>query len=101
MKFAIAMLFMLFAFQSHAETVRIPVGQQEKPGEFISTPATGTTKASVKTKYGEPMTQQGPVGEPPIYTWTYSDFVVYFESDRVVHSVIKFTPKVTDAGSTP
>ena len=32
---------------------------------------------------------QPAVGDPPITTWEYTDFLVYFEYDRVIHSVSK------------
>ncbi|WP_049721933.1 hypothetical protein [Gilvimarinus polysaccharolyticus] len=94
MKPVIAVILFALTCQLQAETLRIPIGQQEKTGEYLTTPATGVTKTHVKDTYGEPIKQSGPVGTPPIYTWVYNDFVVYFESDRVIHSVIKFTPKV-------
>ncbi|WP_020210375.1 hypothetical protein [Gilvimarinus chinensis] len=87
-------LALAFAAQlSVADTVRIPVGQQGEAS--LPTPNTGTTKAKVKSEYGEPQQQSGPVGDPAIYRWDYSDFVVYFENDRVIHSVTKFQAKVT------
>jgi hypothetical protein len=81
-----------------AETLRIPLGQQEA-AQAQPLPATGTSKKSVKATYGEPQAQTGPVGEPAIYTWHYQDFSVYFENDRVIHSVVKFTPKTTTPSS--
>ena len=84
-------LSLSLALPAAAETLRIPIGQQ---GEEITTPTTGTTKAKVQEQYGEPQSQSGPVGDPAIYRWEYTDFVVYFENDWVIHSVIKFEPKV-------
>lgn len=52
-------------------------------------PARGATKADVVAKFGEPTGQNGPVGEPPISSWDYGSFVVYFEYDRVLHAVAK------------
>jgi hypothetical protein len=28
------------------------------------------------------------VGDPPITRWVYDRFTVYFENDRVIHSVV-------------
>lgn len=72
----------------HAETVAIPLGQQG-PAWNVETPRTGLTKDQVEAKFGEPVATSGPVGDPPIYTWDYGQFAVYFESDRVIHSVVK------------
>lgn len=77
---------------SHAETVAIPLGQQGKAWD-IDAPKTGMRKDQVEAKYGAPVEQSGPVGNPPIYAWDYSQFTVYFEGDYVIHSVAKVQPK--------
>lgn len=51
-------------------------------------PDRGMTMDRVLARFGEPRTRSGPVGDPPIATWDYGDFVVYFESRFVIHSVI-------------
>jgi len=52
-------------------------------------PASGTTQATVEANYGSPNAKRGPVGDPPISSWEYDGFIVYFEYDRVIHSVKK------------
>ena len=42
----------------------------------------------VRGKYGEPVNVIPWVGDPPITRWVYNDYTVYFEYDRVIHSVI-------------
>ncbi|MFQ5642975.1 MAG: hypothetical protein ACE5FQ_04660 [Thiogranum sp.] len=54
----------------------------------IARPAGGMTMDQVLQQYGEPQQRLGPVGEPPITHWVYSDTVVYFENQQVIHSVI-------------
>nr|WP_297400700.1 hypothetical protein [uncultured Marinobacter sp.] len=71
-----------------AEVISVPVGSQTERSQ-ISVPDTGMSQASVRAKWGEPMTIEGPVGQPPISQWHYQRFVVYFENDRVLHTVIK------------
>lgn len=71
-----------------AETVLIPLGQQGKAWN-VETPKTGLTKDEVEARFGPPQRRTGPVGDPPIYTWDYGQFAVYFEADRVIHSVVK------------
>ncbi|WP_372981618.1 hypothetical protein [Marinobacter sediminum] len=71
-----------------AEQITIPVGSQTDRAS-ISTPQIGMSQASVRAKWGAPMEIQGPVGEPPISQWYYQDFIVYFENDRVLHTVLK------------
>lgn len=75
-----------------AETIAIPLGQQGKAWD-IETPKMGMTKDQVEVKFGAPLDKSGPVGTPPIYTWDYPQFSVYFEGDYVIHSVAKIQPK--------
>jgi hypothetical protein len=50
-------------------------------------PVKGETKAAVEQRLGTPASKKAAVGEPPISSWTYSEFTVYFEKDRVIHTV--------------
>jgi hypothetical protein len=52
-------------------------------------PGRGMTMARVETKFGAPMSRRGAVGDPPISSWEYADFTVFFEYDRVLHAVDK------------
>ena len=52
-------------------------------------PARGMTLDKVASTWGEPESRLRPVGDPPIARWEYSDFVVYFEYQNVIHSVLK------------
>ncbi|WP_372966075.1 hypothetical protein [Marinobacter sp.] len=71
-----------------AEDLTIPVGSQADRSQ-ISLPSNGMSQDSVRNRWGAPQDIRGPVGEPPITQWSYSDFVVYFEYDRVIHAVVK------------
>ena len=75
-----------------SDTIVIPLGQQ---GDFwnVKRPAKGMSKAQVESKYGEPLEKSAAVGNPPITTWTYAEFYVYFEYDHVIHSVVVANPK--------
>lgn len=85
-------LIPMFGAVSHAETVAIPLGQQGRAWQ-VESPRTGMRKDQVEAKYGQPQERSGPVGTPPIYTWDYEQFTVYFEGDHVIHSVVKMPPK--------
>lgn len=50
-------------------------------------PRHGLTMDQVTTSFGEPNQRISAVGEPPISRWRYDAFTVYFEHDRVLHSV--------------
>lgn len=71
-----------------AEELSVPVGSQADRSQQ-SMPRTGMTQASVRASWGQPANVEGPVGQPPISQWNYGRFVVYFENDRVIHSVLK------------
>jgi hypothetical protein len=43
--------------------------------------------ADVEATMGPPQSTSGPVGDPPITVWYYPRFNVYFEYDKVLHSV--------------
>lgn len=52
-------------------------------------PTRGMTQARVEQNFGEPSSRVSPVGDPPITRWEYADFVVFFEYDKVIHTVSK------------
>lgn len=72
---------------SMADTLVVPVGQQGKQ-QSIDKPQSGTTKTQVKQQFGEPNGWRPAVGQPPISSWVYDGFTVYFEYDRVIHTVL-------------
>lgn len=72
--------------------------QQEKA---MNLPPRGMTKAQVERKYGTPLHKLQPRGgdtrrHPVIYRWEYAKYIVYFEHDHVIHSVLN-----TPAGNNP
>lgn len=71
----------------------IPIGQQGDDSAAIARPKLGLSSAQVREQFGEPQDWSDPVGQPPITTWQYADFSVYFEYDKVIHSVLKHKPQ--------
>lgn len=82
---AIALL-VAFGAMANAETVNM---SGATAGSDDGRPSRGMTQASVESRYGSPVSVEAPVGEPPITRWVYSDFVVFFEYDKVIHAVVK------------
>ena len=72
-----------------AEEIIIPVGQQAVEKQSIERPKLGNTQDQVRERFGDPQDWTDTVGEPPISSWEYQDFVVYFEHNLVLHSVLK------------
>jgi len=70
-----------------AETIAIDSGIAVKESDVV-TPTRGMTMDQVATKFGAPVTKVPAVGKPPISRWEYPGFVVYFEADHVIHSVV-------------
>lgn len=81
----IALTFLLAGGLASADTVRVP-GVAADDG---SRPTRGMTQTRVESKFGAPNSRRAAVGDPPISRWEYDGFVVYFEYDKVIHSVVK------------
>jgi len=54
----------------------------------LELPTNGQDKASVEATFGKPVEKLPAVGEPPIASWQYDNFNVYFEHDLVLFSVL-------------
>ena len=72
-----------------ADEVKIPVGQQSIKNQGIERPKSGMSKGQVEQYYGMPQRVVDTIGEPPISSWEYPNYIVYFEHDRVIHAVLK------------
>jgi len=70
-----------------ADMMAIPNGIAVKESD-VNTPTRGMTMTQVASKYGEPVTKVPAVGKPPISRWEYPGFIVYFEHEHVIHSVV-------------
>ena len=70
-----------------SETLAID-GQVTIKPSGVETPQRGSSMDAVQAKYGEPSNKSGPVGSPAITKWFYPNFVVVFENDKVLHSVV-------------
>ena len=71
-----------------AESVAVPVAAQGADIQNVDRPLRGETKAAVEKRFGQPKQWGDAVGEPPITAWQYDNFTVYFENDRVIHTVL-------------
>jgi hypothetical protein len=54
----------------------------------VQHPAPGITMTEVEAQFGAPQERHPSVGEPPITRWDYAGFSVFFEHDRVIHTVV-------------
>ncbi len=59
-----------------------------RQAERMDLPQNGQHKADVEAKLGAPVQKVAAVGDPPISTWKYDDYNVYFEYDLVLFTVL-------------
>ncbi len=71
---------------AYADELQVSVGQQGD--QSLQRPINGMNIETVEMKYGAPEIIKGPIGDPPITTWEYKNFSVYFEYELVIHTVL-------------
>ena len=54
----------------------------------LDVPRRGTTMDAVRAKFGAPSQEEAAVGKPPITRWDYPNYSVFFEYDKVLHTVV-------------
>lgn len=84
--------FISLSVPTYSEVVYVPIGQQGSEKQSMERPSRGLTKDEVQDQFGEPKDWNDPVGKPPISSWVYENFTVYFENDYVIHSVLTHSP---------
>jgi len=86
----IAALLLSATTITQAEVISIadPRYDVENSSEGVLRPTRGMSKTNVEQQFGQPEQQFDAVGEPPISRWVYADFVVFFEDNTVIHSVV-------------
>jgi hypothetical protein len=83
----IVLAFMLtLMFQALSADVLI-IDEVRQAGR-MELPKNGQSKAAVETKFGAPGQKRSAVGDPPISSWKYDKYSVYFEYDLVLFAVL-------------
>lgn len=74
-----------------ADVLLIQNVQQAPPNnrDGLSRPSRGMDMVEVEQIFGPPLEKHPAVGKPPISRWDYGRYSVYFETDRVLHSVVR------------
>lgn len=87
----LALVLMSFGTIALADDVAMPSANDSAPqvSAPVKLPPRGSTMNTVEAAFGAPSQREPAVGEPPITRWDYPAFVVYFEHDKVIHSVVK------------
>ena len=65
------------------DAARVP-----RPDADRRVPTRGMDMANVRNAFGEPGQEHAAVGDPPITRWDYDGYSVFFEYDKVLHSVV-------------
>jgi hypothetical protein len=86
-------VLLLAASGAHADTLLID-GIDVAAQSATMRPRAGLSMTSVESTYGAPAQRHPAVGgaaaqHPPITRWDYPAFSVYFENERVIHSVAR------------
>jgi hypothetical protein len=83
----IVLAFMLvMAFQAVSADVLII--DEVRQADRMELPRNGQNKATVEAKFGTPLERRAAVGDPPISSWKYDTYSVYFEYDLVLFTVL-------------
>lgn len=69
----------------NADELQVPASSSSGAG----TPSRGMSMEKVEAAFGAPASREAAVGQPPITRWEYPGYVVYFENNIVLHTVIK------------
>lgn len=99
MRIPVTVMLLALSLPLVADEIRIPVGQQGADRQLVL-PHNGMSKESVAAAFGEPSGKNPAVGSPPISSWIYADFTVYFEGNRVLHAVVNPPARQTEEKTT-
>lgn len=85
---SVMIMFFLAGSLAHADALLVDKVRQDSQQQ-IERPSRGMSKAAVAHRFGEPRDRIAAVGTPPISRWVYDNYIVFFEKDRVLHSVVR------------
>ena len=83
----IVLAFMM-ALTLQAVQADVLIIDEVRQAERMELPKNGQDKATVETRFGTPLEKLPAVGDPPISSWKYNTYSVYFEYDLVLFTVL-------------
>jgi len=88
--FALLLGFMSLTNMAQADVLSIANPSYQVPNNEsgVMRPTQGMSMTDVEQQFGAPEKKFAAVGKPPITRWQYTEFVVYFEHDTVLHAVV-------------
>ncbi len=81
-------LALTLALSFQAINADVLIIDEVRQAERMELPKNGQSKASIEAKFGTPQQKLAAVGEPPISSWKYDNYSVYFEYDLVLFTVL-------------
>ncbi len=75
-------------FATQADVINI-ANNSAQVVEHANSPQRGISQTDVLKRFGKPHSKEAAVGKPPISSWSYSRYDVYFEGNLVLHTVAK------------
>ena len=84
----IVLAFML-ALMFQVVSADVLIIDEVRQAETMDLPKNGQDKATIEARFGAPIDKRPAVGNPPISSWRYKEYSVYFEYDLVLFSVLQ------------
>ena len=81
-------LAFVLAFAVQAVYADVLLIEEVRQADRMELPKHGQNKADVEAKFGTPVEKNDAVGDPPISSWKYDTYSVYFEYDLVLSTVL-------------
>lgn len=77
------------ATPADADSLRIPaITSPPNSPQGVLRAVRGQTMETVLARFGEPKQRMPAVAEPPNTRWIYDRFIVYFEGNTTLHTVV-------------
>ena len=83
----IVLAFML-TLTIQVATADVLIIDEVRQADRMALPKNGQIKAPVEARFGTPTQKLATVGDPPISSWKYDKYSVYFEYDLVLFTVL-------------
>ena len=81
-------LAFVLAFAVQAVYADVLLIEEVRQADRMVLPKNGQSKSDVEAKFGTPVEKRDAVGDPPISSWKYDTYSVYFEYDLVLSTVL-------------
>ncbi len=70
-------------------TADVLIIDEVRQADRMALPQNGQNKATIEARFGTPTKKLAAVGDPPISSWKYDKYSVYFEYDLVLFTVLR------------